>query len=230
MKTYKIYLIRNGYTKGSIEGRYIGHTDESLSEDGKKQLTELTENYIFPDVDVVISSPLKRCTETAKIIYPDREPIIIDDIKECNFGEFEGLTADELADDENFKAWIKGGLDIAPPFGESNRAFSMRIFSGFVKIIEGILKSGIKETAIITHGGVIMSWLAAFGLPEAPMTDWRTPAGCGYILRFDASIWSKLNKVEVVDEIPFPASTGEDDDENGYSDYIWSNFDSSADE
>ena len=38
MRNYKIYLIRNGLTQGALEGRYIGHTDESLCEEGKKQL------------------------------------------------------------------------------------------------------------------------------------------------------------------------------------------------
>lgn len=203
MKTYKIYLIRNGLTQGAVEGRYIGHTDEPLSVEGRKQLIELAENYIYPDVDAVISSPLKRCTETAKLLYPGKEPLIIDGIIECNFGEFENKSADELADDENFSEWIKGGLDIAPPHGESNREFSIRIYNAFIKIIEGILKAGIKETAIVTHGGIIMSWLSAFGLPEAPLTDWRTPCGCGYMIRLDASVWSKINKFEVIDEIPF---------------------------
>lgn len=227
MKTYKIYLIRNGLTQGATEGRYIGHTDESLSETGKKQISQLKKDYIFPDVDAVISSPLKRCTETAKLIFPGKEPVIIDAIKECNFGEFEGLTADELEDNETFKAWIKGGLDNAPPYGESNREFSMRIFNGFVKIIDGILKAGIKETAIVTHGGVIMSWLSVFGLPEAPMTDWRTPSGCGYMLRLDASIWSKINKLEVVDEIPFVDST---DDNAEQEDFFWGDYNNESNE
>ena len=211
MKTYKIYLIRNGLTKGATEGRYIGHTDEPLSDEGRIQLVDLTTNGYFPQVEVVMSSPLKRCTETAKIIYPGKEPLIIDAIKECNFGEFEGLTADELYDNEDFTSWIKGDIDSAPPYGESNREFAVRIHSAFVKIIEGILKSGITETAIVTHGGIIMSWLASFGLPEAPMTDWRTPCGCGYQLRHEASIWSKLNKIEVIDEVPFSIKTENDD-------------------
>lgn len=221
MKTYKIYLIRNGLTQGAVEGRYIGHTDESLSIEGRKQLLDLAENYIYPDVDAVISSPLKRCTETAKLLYPGKEPLIIDGIIECNFGEFENKTADDLADDEDFAQWIKGGLDIAPPHGESNRAFSIRIYNAFIKIIEGILKAGIKETAIVTHGGIIMSWLAAFGLPEAPLTDWRTPCGCGYMIRLDASVWSKINKFEVIDEIPFVSAKENptDNPENFWGDF-----------
>ena len=225
MRNYKIYLIRNGLTTGTIEGRYIGHTDESLCEEGRKQIIDLSTTGYFPEVEVVFSSPLKRCTETAKLIYPDKNPIILDELKECNFGEFEGLTADELSDNEDFKEWLKGGNNAAPPFGESNGDFSTRICNAFIKIIEGLLKTGTRETAIITHGGIIMSWLAAFGLPEAPITDWRTPSGCGYMLSLNASIWSRLRKIEVIDEVPF--TIREEAENNWFSDgseFIWQDY------
>ena len=221
MKNYKIYLIRNGLTKGAIEGRYIGHTDEDLCEEGRKQIIDLATTGYFPEVEAVISSPLKRCVQTAKLIYPDKEPMIMDVLAECDFGEFEGMTADELADNEDFKNWLRGGNDAAPPSGESNGDFSTRICNGFIKIIEGILKAGIREVAIVTHGGIIMSLLAAFGLPEAPITDWRTPSGCGYMLSLNASIWSRIRKIEVTDEIPFTIRDEADDWMNDGAEYLW---------
>ena len=225
MRNYKIYLIRNGLTTGTIEGRYIGHTDESLCEEGRKQIVDLATTGYFPDGEAVFSSLLKRCTETAKLIYPDKTPIVLDELKECNCGEFEGLTAEELGDNEDFKEWLKGGSDAAPPFGESNSDFSTRICNAFIKIVEGLLKTGTRETAIITHGGIIMSWLAAFGLPEAPITDWRTPSGCGYMLSLNASIWSRLRKVEVIDEVPF--TIREEAEDNWFSDgneFMWHDY------
>lgn len=222
MKTYKIYLIRNGFTKGTLEGKYIGHTDEDICDEGRKQITDLATTGYFPEVEAVFSSPLKRCTQTAKLIYPDKDPILMNEIMECNFGEFEGMTADELTDNEFFKEWLKGENDARPPFGESNGEFSTRICNGFIRIIEGLLKTGTRECAIITHGGIIMSWLAAFGLPEAPLTDWRCPSGCGYMLSLNASIWSRLRKVEVIDEIPFTIrEESEDDWMSDGTEYFW---------
>lgn len=225
MKNYKLYLIRNGLTQGAIEGRYIGHTDESLNEQGRKQLIELATTGYYPEVEAVFSSPLKRCTETAKLIYPEKEPILMRELMECDFGEFEGLTADELSDDENFRDWLKGGHDAAPPFGESNQDFVTRICNGFVKIIEGLLKTGTREAAIITHGGIIMSLLSAFGLPEAPVTDWRTPSGCGYMLSLNASLWSRIRKIEVTDEVPFTIRDEANDRwmRDG-EDYLWHDY------
>ncbi len=221
MRGYKIYLIRNGLTDGAIEGRYIGHTDEELNEQGKKQLKELTETGYYPEVEAIFCSPLKRCIQTAGIIYPEKEPILFNEIMECNFGEFEGMSADELSKEEAFNNWLKGGSDARPPFGESNGEFSTRICNGFIKIVEGLLKTGTREAAIVTHGGVIMSLLAAFGLPEAPITDWRTPSGCGYTVNLNASIWSRLRKVEVIDEIPYTIRDEADDWFSDGTEYMW---------
>ena len=224
MRNYKIYLIRNGLTDGAIEGRYIGHTDEELNDEGRKQIIDLTTTGYYPEVEAVFSSPLKRCTETAALIYPDKTPILLNELIECDFGEFEGMSADELADEESFQEWLKGGSDARPPFGESNSEFSTRICNGFIKIVEGLLKTGTREAAIVTHGGIIMSLLAAFGLPEAPMTAWRTPSGCGYTLSLNASIWSRLRKIEVIDEIPYTIREESEDWFSDGAEYMWQDY------
>ncbi len=200
MKTYKIHLIRHALNEGVEEGRYIGHTDVSLSEEGRAQLLQMKDDYIYPETQVVFSSPLKRCTETAKLLYPDKEPILMDDLTECNFGEFENKTAEELADNEDFASWIKG--ETAPPFGESSNAFGRRVCTAFEKIADGMFKSGVFEAAVITHGGVASAILSAYGLPQAPMHEWMIPNACGYTLLLDPAMWMRSRKVEVYAEIP----------------------------
>ena len=71
MKSYTIHLIRHAYTKGNLEGRYIGHTDESLCKEGIDQLNTMLKDYDYPKADVVFSSTLKRCLYTTKILYAD---------------------------------------------------------------------------------------------------------------------------------------------------------------
>ena len=65
MKSYIVYIIRSGATKEETEGKYIGHTDVELSEEGRKQLENMRSELVYPPVGAVISSPLKRCTDTA---------------------------------------------------------------------------------------------------------------------------------------------------------------------
>ncbi len=213
MRNYKIYLIRNGLTKGNIEGRYIGHTDESLDPSETEKIKELVLKGRYPDADVIISSPLKRCLETANVIYPDNNPVILEDLIEYNFGEFEGKTAEELKDDDWFREWLGGQRD-APPFGETNDGFIKRITDCFGKIVEGVMREGIRHTAIVTHGGVIMNILSCYALPSLPPTKWRMEPGCGYRLNLDASLWSRTGGIEVIDEIPYFESY----DDYGYYD------------
>ena len=204
MKTYTVHLIRHALTKENTEGKYIGQTDVEASKEGLDQIKNLmSENEGYPYADVVISSPLKRCTQTAKLIYPDKEPVIMQDLIEYDFGDFEGMTADELKDLDTFKDWIAGTYPEEPvPFGESQKQFNDRICGCFVRIVEGIIRSGTASTAIITHGGVIMSLMAAFAIPEAPMHEWLTPNGCGYTLRIDPTVWRMGQKLEAFAECP----------------------------
>lgn len=204
MKTYTVHLIRHAMTKENTEGKYIGQTDVEPTKEGLAQIKNLMdENEGYPYADVVISSPLKRCTETAKLIYPEKEPVIMQDLIEYDFGDFEGMTADELKDLDTFKDWISGAHPEEPvPFGESQKEFNDRICKCFIRIIEGIIKSGTRSTVIITHGGVIMSLMAAFAIPEAPMHEWLTPNGCGYTLRIDPTVWRMGQKLEAFAECP----------------------------
>lgn len=214
MKSYYIHLIRNGLTAENTQGRYVGHMDVDLSEEGAKQLDELAGNYVYPDAEAVFTSPLKRCVHTAERLYHDKTPIVIPDLIECNFGEFEGLTAEELKEHPVFPSWLAGEEDVEPPFGESNREFAIRVCGCFEKIVEGLMKTGTTSSAVVTHGGVIMLLMSAYGLPSMPMHEWLTPNGCGYTVRITPTIWMRGQKFEAIAEIP--AVPGSATDDSGY--------------
>ena len=69
----ELYFIRHGKTKGNIEKRYIGSTDENLCKEGKEEL--VFSKYSF--VEKIYSSPMKRCLQTAEIMCPNKEINII---------------------------------------------------------------------------------------------------------------------------------------------------------
>lgn len=211
MKSYSIYLIRHGLTKGNTEARYIGHTDEPLSDEGKAQIKKMKEDYDYPETQIVFSSPLSRCTETSKIIYPGIEPIEMEGLIEYNFGEFEGKTAAELENHPVFADWLAGKKGVEAPFGESNETFGKRIAQTFIKIVDGLLKTGTRSCAIVTHGGVLSALMSFFALPEAQIHEWAVPGGCGYELRVIPSLWSQGKKLEAVAQIPYvPGERDED--------------------
>lgn len=56
--------------------------------------------------------------------------------------------------------------------------------------------------ALVTHAGVIMTILAAYGLPKAKMTDWMCESGQGFSIRLDAGNWSRGGICEIFQSLP----------------------------
>lgn len=205
MKTYRIHLLRHGQTQGNAQGQYIGSTDLPLTDEGIAQLIKLKEEGDYPYASVLFSSPLGRCLQTASILYPDCNPIVVDDFRECDFGEYETKTATELADDARFSAWLDGGIKAAPPGGESTEQFVGRCAAAFEKLVDGLMKTGITDAAVCAHGGVICAILWAYGLPEREFYDWMCGNGRGYTLRVTPGIWTRIAKAEVTQVLPIGA-------------------------
>ena len=80
MKTYTVYLFRHGLTKGNINAQYIGHTDFPLTTDGINQLKSIKAKYHYPEVEAVFVSPLKRAMQSADIMFPKNNKIVIDNL------------------------------------------------------------------------------------------------------------------------------------------------------
>lgn len=201
MKSYTLYLFRHGITKGNLNAQYIGHTDLPLTTDSISQLKSIRAEEHYPKASAVFSSPLKRCKDSAGIMF-DNNIIIIDDFIEYNFGEFEGCTAEDLKDNEDFKSWLHGDMYSKPPYGESNAEFAQRVCAAFEKVIDGCIKTATDNAVIVGHAGVLMTILSCYGLPEAPMAHWQMDPGYGYKLRVTPSLWMQANKIEVVDTAP----------------------------
>lgn len=205
MKSYVIHLIRHGAIDDTLAGKYIGTTDPPLSVKGAAALRKLDCEYKYPGTQVVFTSPLKRCTETCKILYPQQNPLSIPHLCEYSFGEWEGKTAGELKSDPDFEKWLAGDTSVKPPGGESNADFTRRICKMFESIVEGLMKTGTTESLIVTHGGVIMTLLAVYGLPQAKPFEWTMDNGFGYSVRITPMLWQRDKVCEVFQTIPLPA-------------------------
>ncbi len=202
MKSYVIHLIRHGAIDETLSGKYIGTTDPPLSDKGKLALKKLAFTHAYPQPPVVFSSPLRRCTQTCAVLFPERKPLVIADLSECNFGEWEGKTAEELKDSEDFQKWLAGDNSVKPPRGESNADFVRRVCKIFESIVEGLMKTGSTECAVVTHGGVIMTLLAVYGLPQAKPFEWAMENGCGYSVRVTPMLWQRGKVTEVFSRVP----------------------------
>ena len=143
----KWILIRHGQTRGNQEHRYIGcRTDEPLSPEGIAQL----EKGIYPPAAKIFVSPMKRCLETAALLYPGMPAEIIEDFRECDFGAFENKNYAELSGRADYQAWIDSGGETAFPGGESRAEFAARCVAAFERI-----GRQTEDCALIAHGGTI---------------------------------------------------------------------------
>ena len=172
----KWVLIRHGQTQGNLEHRYIGcRTDEPLCEKGREKLNATA----YPIVQRVFVSPMKRCVETAALIYPGIPVEIIEDFRECDFGGFENLNYADLNGRADYQAWIDSGGELPFPGGESRREFADRCLRAF----HGLLKRDIREDcAIVAHGGTIMAIMEEAARPKGSYYDFQVKNGSGYIL------------------------------------------------
>ncbi len=206
MQSYVIHFIRHGLTEANVSGRYAGVWNIPVCEEGLQRLHNLKHSYQYPKVLEYYSSPLQRCIQTCGIIYPEIKPVIFDDLKECNFGDWEGKTTQELAGNELYLKWMDRGNDIVPPNGESWSAFYKRIGSAFEKIVESMMRRKVTSASIFTHGGVIMTILAMYGIPKADFYEWMVDNGCGYSVRITPGLWMREKVMEVYEKVPLGAN------------------------
>lgn len=201
MKNYRLYLIRHGITLGNLEGKYIGTTDLPLCEEGESAIMSLKALDVYPRVQKVYSSPYKRCLQTAEIIYPDMTVKRIEGIGECDFGDFEGKTQDDLRDLPEYARWLKGGFDAAPPNGESFGNFTLRCLTGLEEIFMDMMSEHLDEAAVITHSGVIMNLLAGYGLPKMKPIDFACNQGEGFAIQLSTFLWHHGPVFEIVGKL-----------------------------
>lgn len=182
-----VYLIRHGQTQGNLERRYVGSTDQPLCPQGREALAGLT----APAADRVYASPLLRCRETAEILYPGREIEIVPDLRETDFGAFEGHTYEELKDGPAYRAWLDSGGGAPPPGGEGKEEVRRRVLAAFLSLAATHVPED--RIALVVHGGTIMTLLEALG-PGGQFYAWQAPNGGGYRCRWENGMLSDVEK------------------------------------
>ena len=192
MKNYRLYLVRHGVTQGNLDGIYMGSgTDQPLCAQGAAQLRALAARFPYPKAETVFSSPMRRAVETVELLFPDaKDKIILADLRENAFGEFEGRKVTELVQDAHFKQWMDPAQHYTPEGGEPAAEFHKRCSDVLMGMFEFMMKSNISEAACVTL--------------------WMADSGCGYLLQCSPELWMRDGIVEVSDIIPFGYLDGEE--------------------
>jgi len=165
-----LILVRHGETEGESSIRYHGRTDVALSELGREQMRmareEIGARHGGLDFARAFTSPLSRATESARIIAGASALTIVEEFAEVHFGDFEGLTLDEIRArfPEEFQRWRRNPIsqDYTYPRGENRAAFTSRVERGVDRML-GIWPGpdGAGTRALLAaHRGVIRAVVA----------------------------------------------------------------------
>jgi broad specificity phosphatase PhoE len=92
----RLFLVRHGETGWSAKGRHTGWTDVPLNANGIQQAKRLAERLAGQAFAAVLASPLSRALETCRIAGYGDVAEIDPDLREWDYGEFEGRTSDEI--------------------------------------------------------------------------------------------------------------------------------------
>ena len=185
----KITLIRHGMTSGNLEKRYIGRTDEALCPEGRTKLEKMK----VPESEILVVSPMKRCIQTAEILFPGQSPEICEEMRECDFGDFENRTSEELSSDRRYQNWIDSNGEMQFPNGELPEDFRNRCCKAFERITKQ--NSNAKSIAFVVHGGTIMAIMSRFSEPHKDYYNWMTGNASGWICEFDGHVLTKPEKI-----------------------------------
>jgi len=177
----RLILVRHGATEWNTALRYQGWSEVPLSPEGREQARLVAERLRAEAIAGVYSSDLTRALETAGgIAAPHGLPVVpLPDLREANFGRWEGLTFQEISrqDHQLAAAWTADPTRIAPPDGETFLQVIERM-NRAVKEIEADVGDG---TAVaVTHGGPIRGLLCD-RLGVRPEHHWQFQVVAGSI-------------------------------------------------
>ena len=159
----RLWLIRHGEPVAEARGRCYGSLDFGLSEAGRGQIGRVADYVRSEPISAVYTSPRSRAREGAAILAATvSAPVleVAEDLREMDFGDFEGLTYDEIAarSPELYRLWMENPTEVVFPNGESFPEMRDRVLRAF-DVIER--KHAGQTVAFVTHSGVNRILLAS---------------------------------------------------------------------
>jgi alpha-ribazole phosphatase len=164
----RLWLVRHGATEWNSEQRFCGHSDIALSERGRAEARWLGRRLRRRTISAIYSSDLVRANQTAEIIAQQRtqSPSIRLSAawREISFGEWEGLTYTQIAQEYPSSAdFFSDPLRHAPPGGESLGDLVRRVQGAYEEITSTMLEGDI---VLVSHGGPLRALLCCLlGIP-----------------------------------------------------------------
>jgi broad specificity phosphatase PhoE len=142
----RVLIIRHGQTEWSANGKHTSATDLALTEAGRAQAKGLAARLEGESFSLVLCSPLRRARETCELSGFGERATIIDDLREWEYGEYEGLTTPEIRQrDPDWDLWSQGC-----PGGELPEQVGRRVDGVLVPV-----RQAEGDVLLFAHGHVL---------------------------------------------------------------------------
>ena len=153
----EVYVVRHGETEWSLSGQHTGVTDIPLTENGRTVARRLGSVLAEQSFALVLTSPLGRARETCELAGLGNRAVLEPDLKEWDYGEYEGLTSAQIL--ETRPGWMvfRDGC----PGGESPKEVGARADRVITRV-----RAAAGNVALFAHGHLFRVLVARWiGLP-----------------------------------------------------------------
>jgi broad specificity phosphatase PhoE len=166
-----IFVVRHGETEWSANGRHTSRTDLALTADGRERARAVGSMLGGREFALVLTSPLRRARETCELAGFGDAAELCDDLREWDYGEYEGLTTPEIRErDPEWVLWRDGC-----PGGERPAEVAERADRALARL------RGIEGDALAFAHGHILRVLAARWIGMGPQAGARLALGAGAV-------------------------------------------------
>jgi broad specificity phosphatase PhoE len=146
MARIRIVVVRHGETDWSASGKHTSHTDLPLNDDGRARAAALAAALRDLSFALVLCSPLRRARETCELAGFGEQAVTCEDVREWDYGEYEGLTTPEIrAERPDWNLWRDGC-----PGGERPAQVAMRAD----RVLERARDAG-GDVLVFAHGHIL---------------------------------------------------------------------------
>lgn len=178
----QIAILRHGATEYNEKRLYAGRTDVALTEEGERQALAAG---VRPEVRKVYVSPLKRARRTAALCFPNAEQVVVDSLREMDFGDFEGRSAFDMENDRAYRSWVDSYCTEQCPGGESRADLTARVSAAVQDIVRAAREAGERNVVVVGHGGTVMAAMDSFAHEGRDYFDWSVGNCEGYRARVE---------------------------------------------
>lgn len=152
---FEAVLMRHGQTEWSVAGKHTGNTDLPLTAEGEVEAIAMAPHISGHDYELVLSSPLTRALETCKLVGLGEFAQLREDLREWDYGDYEGLTSLEIRDRvPDWSLWRDGC-----PGGESPDDVAARC-DRVVRELTTFAEGGEGDVIVFAHGHILRSLAA----------------------------------------------------------------------